>query len=665
MALFGSAFALAGAVFAATNEPAAAGPGSPVLAKVTAPRVHESFRNDTSPPLWLIAPKAYPPRGVDMHEPFPLPGRPTSGDGPFPVSLEKDETKAAASFLASLASPLLTFEGTSNVDGRVPPDTTGDVGPNHVVEWVNLSFAIFDRAGNTLYGPVPGNTLWAGLYGRCETSNGGDPLVLYDALADRWVISQLAFDWPHDFHQCVAVSQTPDPTGPWHRYDFLFDPDKLNDYPKLAVWPDAYYIAINQFDGPTRSWRGQGALAYDRAAMLIGRKARQIYFDLYSVNPNFGGALPSDLDGPIPPPPGSPNYFVAVDDDAWGWGIDRLSLWEFHVDWTTPAASTFGIAGQPNAVINLSAQGLAFDSSLCAGGACIPQPGGTLLDPLSDRLMYRLAYRNFGTHESLVVNHTVDENGANHAGVRWYEIRDPGGAPTIHQGGTFAPDADHRWMASAAMNGAEGIAIGYSVSSTTTFPSIRYAGRRAPDPLGTMALGEASLVEGGGYQTGASRWGDYSTLTVDPTDDCTFWYLGEYYGVTGPVPWRTRVGAFKLDGCGQCPLVGASSLTVAREGLSERLTWTAATNAAVYDVVEGSLGVLHATGGDFALATTGCGVDDLAATTALLTEADPAPGDGRWYLVRGVLNGCRGTLGEPSGSAARDTAIQSAAASCP
>lgn len=632
------------------------------------PVVRESVRHDVSPPLRLIAPSAYPPRGVDMRRPGPLPGRPLPSDAPPFGPAEEPEAAVPGAFLESLGSPLLSFEGTNNVDNKVPPDTTGDVGPNHVVEWVNLSFAVYDRAGNPLYGPVPGTTLWSGFGGLCETSNGGDPLALYDALADRWVVGQLAFSWPHDFHQCLAVSQTGDPTGAWYRYDFFFDADKLNDYPKLGVWPDAYYISVNQFDGPTEAWRGMGALAYERAAMLAGGVARVVYFDLYGVNPNFGGALPSDLDGPIPPPPASPNFFVEVDDDAWGWGIDRLSLWRFHVDWTNPAASTIGLAGQPDAVIDLTAAGHGFDSSMCGGSsACIAQPGGSFVDPLSDRLMYRLAYRNFGGHESLVVNHTVDATGADRAGVRWYEIHDPAGAPHVVQAGTYSPDGDNRWMASAAMDGAGGIGIGYSVSSATTYPSIRYAGRRASDPLGTMGQGEAHLIDGAGYQTGASRWGDYSTLTVDPTDDCTLWYFGEYYTQIGSIPWQTRVGAFKLDGCGQCPLVGIPTLVLAREGTSDRLTWSPATSADVYDVVEGSLGALRATGGDYSASTGGCPANDLAATTVLLTEEDPFPGKGNWYLVRGELHGCRGTFDEQGAApiGPRDGPIQSAPTTCP
>lgn len=625
-----------------------------LLAALTlVPQASRDVRHDTSPPLRSIRlPQAI--RGErEMPRPSALPGRSPARDGEpgLPAS-----PPARAPF-DDLVGPLVAFEGTGNLNGRVPPDTAGDVGPHHVVEWVNLSFAVYDRAGTPLYGPVPGSTLWAGFGGRCEASDGGDPIVLYDALADRWLVSQLAFAWPQDFHQCIAVSATADPTGPWHRYDFPFSPTILNDYPKFGVWPDAYYLAVNQIEEPGDLWRGQGVLAYERAKLLQGLPAQVVSFDLYAVNPKFGGALPSDLDGPLEPPAGAPNVFVEVDDDAWGWPSDRLTLWNFHVDWANPSASTFGLAGQPNAVLDLTAAGFGFDADLCGySSACIPQPGGSKVDALSDRLMWRLAYRNFGTHEALVVNHTVDVDGTDRAGVRWYEIRNPANAPTLHQAGTWSPDPTHRWMAGAAMDGAGGVALAYSAADPATFPSIRYAGRVATDPPGAMAQGEGTLVAGTGAQTGARRWGDYASLTVDPTDDCTFWVLHQYVATTGSLPWQTRVGAFRLPDCGQCPLVGIPSLAATKESGGTRLTWTATPRAATYDVIEGRLSTLRATTGDFVQAVTACPAIDLAATTFLATGPDPAVGDAAFWLVRATRNGCRGTLGETSGATARDEA---------
>ena len=437
------------------------------------------------------------------------------------------------------------FEGTGNVNGVLPPDPNGAVGPNHYVQWVNLSFAIYNKSGTLLYGPADGNTLWSGFGGICGQSNDGDPIVLHDDLADRWFMSQLAVPYfPFGpFYQCIAVSQTADPTGAYYRYEFVISNTKLNDYPKFGVWPDGYYLAVNQFNEITLSFSGQGAVAFERDKMLAGLPARMVYFDLFSVDPNLGGMLPSHADGPAPPP-SSPNTFVLFDDDAWGYAPqDRLQLWRFHVDWSNPSASAFsGPTILPTSP---------FDSNLCGYAAnCIPQRGtNRKVDAISDRLLYRLQYRNLGSHESLVVNHTVDVGG-DHAGIRWYEIRNPAGTPVIQQQGTYAPDADHRWMGSIAMDGAGNMALGFSVSSASTFPSIRYAGRLAGDPAGTMAQGETELIAGSGYQTDTNgRWGDYSAMSVDPTDHCTFWYTQEYYSTASSSDWKTRVGSFSFPSC--------------------------------------------------------------------------------------------------------------------
>jgi hypothetical protein len=285
-------------------------------------------------------------------------------------------------------------------------------------------------------------------------------------------------------------------------------------------------------------------VVFERDKMLQGQTARMLYFDLYSTDANLGGMLPSDLDGSAPAA-GTPNYFVEVDDDAWGYSPDQLQIWEFKTDWNNTPNTTFSkVQTLPVA---------AFDSDMCGGARnCIPQPGGTAVDAIADRLMYRLQYRNFGAHQTLVVNHTVDVDGANHAGVRWYELRKSGGPWAINQQSTFAPDSAHRWMGSIAMNGAGDMALGYSVSSASVYPSIRYTGRLAADPPGVMAQGEASLWAGSGYQTHSSgRWGDYSQMSVDPLDDCTFWYTAEYYASTAAsgAPWQTRIGSFRFSNC--------------------------------------------------------------------------------------------------------------------
>jgi hypothetical protein len=529
-------------------------------------------RHDRSAALRDIP--AGPPPAVDRTEREPLWRRVARRTS----TLSTDPVLQSTPLPSSMPAPTRSVEGVGNVNGVLPPDTSGAVGPNHFVQWVNLSFAVYSKGDATtppalLYGPAAGNTLWHGFGGACESTNNGDPIVRYDRAADRWVMSQLAV--PNSFlgllfapfYECIAVSATADPLGAYYRYEFSFD--KLNDYPKLAVWSDGYYLTINQFTSISLQWAGQGVVAFDRARMLSGQPATAIYYDLASVDINLGGMLPADLDGPQPPA-GSPAYFAQVDDDAWGADPDQLQIWKFHADWSNPAASSFTrVATLPTAP---------FDSDMCAYARnCIPQPGTTArVDAIADRLMYRLQYRNFGTYETLVVNHTVDVDATDHAGIRWYEVRNPGASPFIYQQGTYAPDSNHRWMGSAAMDGSGNIALGFSVSGSFVSPSIRYTGRLAGDPPNVMTLGEADLMIGAGSQTHSSgRWGDYSTLLVDPVDDCTFWYTQEYYAVTSEAGWQTRIGSFGLPGCDAPPVpslpvltIAASTPTAAEAGLS-------------------------------------------------------------------------------------------------
>ncbi|MFN2283438.1 MAG: carboxypeptidase-like regulatory domain-containing protein, partial [Anaerolineae bacterium] len=466
------------------------------------------------------------------------------------IVAEADPVVQSVAGPADMPEPLTSFDGLGNINGVHPPDTQGDIGydpatgTKYYVQWVNLSFAIWDVTGTPtqIYGPVNGNTLWQGFGGDCENTNDGDPITLFDPIANRWMMSQFAVNGP--YYQCIAISQTADPTGAWYRYAFQVSATKMNDYPHFGVWPDGYYMTVNQF---TSSWAGAGVFVFERDKMLVGDPTASFQsFDLFSANADFGGMLPSDLDGSTLPPAGAPNYFMEVDDAAWIGPTDAMRIWEFHVDWSDPSNTTFGIDRQPNAVIPVASW-----TPLCTSTRnCIPQPGTTSkLDAIGDRLMYRLAYRNFGTHESLVVNHTVDAGG-NTAGVRWYEVRDPGGTPVIYQQSTYSPDSNHRWMGSIAMDGLGNIALGYSVSSSSIYPSVRYAGRLANDPLGTLPQAEASLVVGTGYQTSSyHRWGDYSMMGIDPVDDCTFWYTQEYMATSGYSPWSTRIGSFRFPNC--------------------------------------------------------------------------------------------------------------------
>ncbi len=426
------------------------------------------------------------------------------------------------------------FDGVSNTYGVYPPDTQGDVGPNHYVQVVNLGFQIWNKTGTSLYGPANLNTIWTGIPSPWNGTNNGDPIVLYDQAANRWMIAQFSLPNTTQYAMLIAVSQTSDPTGAWYRYVFQFG-NKMPDYPKFGVWSDGYYMAVNQFISGS-SWGGVGACAFERSKMLTGDpSASMIYFDL-GASSDPGSMLPSDWDGATAPVANEPNYFTYFND--WSSATDYLKVWQFHSDWTTPANSTFtevsSLATAP------------FDSEVCSNGNCIPQSGsGVLLEALTDRLMYRLQYRNFGDHRSMVTNHTVDANGSGRAGIRWYELRNTGSGWSIYQQGTYSPDATHRWMGSAAMNANGDIALGYSASDAAIYPSIRYTGRLAGDPLGQMTFAEQTIINGGGYQSGsAARWGDYSMMSVDPVDDGTFWYTTEYIQTSGSTSWRTRIASF-------------------------------------------------------------------------------------------------------------------------
>ena len=373
-----------------------------------------------------------------------------------------------------LSAPVTStnFDGIGNgVAGfsvnAAPPDTNGDVGPNHYVQTVNTDFAIYSKSGALLYGPVAINTLWSGFGGGCQSNNDGDPTVVYDRIANRWIVSQFSVN-STPYLQCVAVSQTGDPTGAWYRYSFAYS--NFPDYPKMGVWPDAYYVSFNMFSNGGSTFAGATVCAFDRSKMLLGQAATQQCFNTSTA---YGGLLPADMTGTIQPPTGARNYVLGL-----GATSSTLAFWKFHVDWNTPSNSTF------TGPTSLS---VASYSEACAStGTCIPQAGTSQrLDSLGDRLMYRLAYRNFGDHEALVVNHSATAGTS--VGLRWYEIRTPSTTPTIFQQGTYAPDSNYRWMGSIAMDKAGNIALGYSVSSSTMKPAIAYTGRAPGDPLGTMS----------------------------------------------------------------------------------------------------------------------------------------------------------------------------------
>lgn len=422
-------------------------------------------------------------------------------------------------------SPGLNFDGISS-DGYAPPDTNGAVGATQFVQMTNVEYAVYDKVtGNLDLGPALISTVWRGFNGDCAQGDGGDPVVVYDKAAQRWVLSELNINYNA---WCMAVSTSSDATGSYYRYEFNFG-NNLPDYPKLGVWPDGYYWSANTFNGST--FLGSDVCAFDRPLMLTGGAANAICLQ---QSPSVGGLLPSDMDGTNAPPAGAPNFYVELLDTS------DLGLFKFHVDFSNPANSTFtGPTSIP----------VASFSEACGGGVCIPQPDPSQqLDSVADRLMFRLAYRNFGDHEALVVTHSVTAGTS--VGVRWYEIRSPGGTPEVFQQGTFAPDTNYRWMGSAAMDMAGDIAMGYSISSSSVAPGIRYTGRQPSDPAGTMQT-ETSIIDGTGSQVnGLERWGDYSSMSVDPLDDCTFWYTTEYIATTGSYNWNTRIASFKFGNCG-------------------------------------------------------------------------------------------------------------------
>lgn len=531
-----------------------------LLAEAPEPQISTSVRNVTTEPLSVLQQRALEGQEKEAAlegdtltpEPvrvIPRMDRDLPPDGPSNQLDPAVQESAVPADVAPIITPTPTmpptdqnFEGQGNSKGVLPPDTNGDVGLDHYVQMVNLTLAVYDKTGNPLLEPVDNNTIWTPLGGICASQNDGDPIVLYDQGADRWLVSQFAWIDPNNYHECIAISATGDPTGSWHLYDFFVSDNQINDYPKFGVWPDGYFMSANDFNGITRIWAGTSVYAFERDKMLQGLPARMVKFD-FSAADGYWSFLPADWDGDTAPPGGAPNPFVYLLDDAWGYPSDALEIWSFHVDWTTPDNSTFTFT------TNLPTA--AFDGNMCDYQRnCIPQPAGTPVDAISDRLMFRNQYRNFGEREVMVLNHTVDATSNDQAGVRWYELTNTGSGWGINQQGTYAPDSENRWMGSIAMDKDGNMALGYSVSSTSVHPSIRYTGRLAGDTPNTLPQGEATMVAGGGSQSHSSgRWGDYSAMVVDPVDDCTFWYTQEYYESDSSAGWQTRIASFRFPSC--------------------------------------------------------------------------------------------------------------------
>jgi hypothetical protein len=511
------------------------------LVAVRAPAQNEAspeIHRDLSPPLSTIHPEAM--HSAEIAAPVDSPDLVRYRQAPLQV--------------------LLNFEGidASSAQPFLYPDVNGAVGETQYVQRANPFIAVFDKStGQLTYGPVVESVFWkehgSGGVGDCQTSTQGDSIVQYDKLANRWVLLNHAGPTGGPYTMCIAVSQTPDATGQYYQYT-IPNIVKFPDYPKLGVWPDAYYLTYDDLDQNNQfAFLEATACALDRTNMLTGNLMRPpICFP--TSGPTYHSLLPADLDGTNPPPAGSVNYMLDLDGNA-------LNLWTFHVDFNVPSNSTFS---GPFPI-----QVAPFAPACSVGLYCISQPNTKQrLDPTFDRLMYRLAYRNYGGHESLVVNHTVGWGGA--TAIRWYELRPSQGTLDVFQWGTYPPDiADeytrardtesfagvsrfpqNRWEGSMAMDRAGNMALGYSVSGTTVFPAIRITGRLATDSAGTMDE-EVSVQQGHGSNLPPNdpKWGYYTSMSVDPFDDCTFWYTNQYLSASGQGNWRTRIVSFRFSSC--------------------------------------------------------------------------------------------------------------------
>lgn len=478
-------------------------------------------------------------------------------------------TRASAAF----GTPILNIAGMG-FSGVNPPDTVGDVGLVYYIQSINNADGTLYRVHNKSTGAVvagPFKLQDLGGQDRCAVG-GGDPIVLYDPIANRWLLSEFANSTDT---LCVYISQTADPvSGGW--YNYQFNTPNFPDYPKYGVWPDAYYVSANE--------NSPSLYALDRAAMLTGAAATFQRFTVSALGGfSFQALTPCDLDGATLPPGGAPNYFMRHrDDEAHTPGSadgtrDFLEMYSFHVDWATPGNST--VTGPVSIPVT------EFESDLCGltSFSCFAQPGtSTTLDPLREVIMHRLQYRNFGSHESLVGCFVTDVDGTDHGGVRWFELRKVGaGAWALHQEGTLAPDSHNRWMASIAMDGSGNIAVGYNISSSTLNPGIRYSGRLAGDPTGTLPQGEHTVI-GGSAANGSNRYGDYSAMSVDPSDDCTFWFTGEYNPSSS---WATRIATFTFDSCGCVAPPAPTNLTAVPNGDNRiDVAWDAVPQATDYSL---------------------------------------------------------------------------------
>jgi hypothetical protein len=517
--------------------------------------VNPPIKFDRSAPLpQLLAAYQIPQRPDRQHSttapvaaPTVAPPMATIGSEGAAVEQTSQGTRPAATLVASFDGMGAGFEGPQGkATARNPSDNSLGAGPNEIVQVVNSRLAIFTKkgpkyseTGKALFGPVITNTLFAGFGGPCEKQISGDAVVRYDQLADRWLFVLPIFRKPADqpnasYGMCYAVSAGPDPMGSYYRYEF--DRPLFPDYPLPAIWRDGYYLPSSTGDTVIQ----KHVCAADRNKMLKGLPADEQCQIIDGVS--FLNC--ADVDGRKLPPAGTPEIVMAAggtqlhdifEDDA-------IYAWKYSVNWKDPSQTK--LSGPDRIAV-------APYHFLCNGqlSKCVPQPGtDTRLDSQGDKLMQRLAYRNYGHYQSIVAAHSIDTK-ASGGGVRWYEFRvDKSGSVQLLQQGTYAPDGDFRWMPSLAMDRKGDIGVGYSFGGASVYPGQRFAARLAGDPKGQLTLHEAALAEGEAAQTNTLRWEDYTTLDIDPSDDCTFWYVGDYFK-KGEEDYSTRIGGFRLPGC--------------------------------------------------------------------------------------------------------------------
>jgi len=555
-----------------------------------------------------------------------------------------------------------------------PPDTEGAVGKNHFVQLVNSSIAIFDKTGNVLLGPLDINALFDGFPttdgNRCAKNNDGDPIVYYDQLADRWILSQFDVSLPPgatDYYQCLAVSTSGDPTGTYFRWSYKIPNQDFGDYEKIGLWPDGYYMTIRAFG--TSAFNGSKVLIFDRSKLLVGAPdATQLDSGYLCSNATqtspcgqvmgkptaIDGFTPMSLDGFTPPPGAMPGaaaaYYRSISGCCYsGWFVRWYWLKvNSNPDGSWPASPTLTVSAPQNITVNTFSV-----------PASVPQPGTSqTLDTLANNLMYRLAYRNFGTpsapDDRFVVNHTVSDtitsaSGAT-AGIRWYMFDNPSGnnprttlgtgtnlAPRIVLQETYSPNAVSRWLGSIAMDKRQNIGIGYSItSSTTTYPGIAINGRQVGDNTSLPLLkGETVVQAGGGNNPLNNRWGDYAQTSVDPIDDCTFWHTNEYFATSGDFNWSTAFAAFRYPDCVSCtaPATPTGVIATQNSATSYTVSWAASSGAGSYSVYRNTAACPQGT--PIKIATCP-GAGGCAANNLSYTDTSAVSGTSYWYAATAI-----------------------------